>query len=175
MSDKLDYLIRELWILAWGASVQRAHLYKEGIGHNSREVGDFRKCVIEYLSSKVLPQYNRLLDEPQHYRNIDGLIDFATRVGKTVLDKEGYKYGVAQKLLNLALKYHWCLGLSEEPPHCPVDRIVISKTKYKGKINWTQITQRAKYEEVIEEVRRLAKAKGLSMAEWELKEGYNRR
>src|SRR3954469_1601937 len=30
-----------------------------------------------------------------------------------------YSYGVAQKLLNLVLEYHWCLGQISEPSHCP--------------------------------------------------------
>jgi hypothetical protein len=63
-------------------------------------------------------------------------------VRKTSLGELGYKYGVAQKLLNLFLKYLWCLGTIAEPPHCPVDRIIIGKTCYKDK-NWTEIVQRS--------------------------------
>jgi len=37
MNAKQTYLVKELWILAWNASAQRAHLYRKG--HRAR----FRK------------------------------------------------------------------------------------------------------------------------------------
>lgn len=168
MTAQLNYLVSELGILAWGASVQRAHIYKNGIDPAPKPVGEFRQHATRFLSSELLPQYKYLVDESQHYRNIERLIKFATEKGQTVLGPQGYKYGVAQKLLNLTLKYHWCLGLAEEPPHCPVDRTVINKTRFKGKINWTEINDRTKYKTIIEDVRRLALAQGLSIAVWEL-------
>jgi hypothetical protein len=168
MSIKLTFLANELGILAWGASVQRAHLYQEGIDSSAKEVAQFRSDVTKFLSGEMLPQYQSLVTEDQHYRNLDCLIERASILGKSLLGIHGYKYGVAQKLLNLMLKYHWCLGLAAEPPHCPVDRIVISKTKFKGKINWTHITNQSQYKQVIQDVQRLAEAKGLSIAEWEL-------
>ncbi len=169
LDAKSDYIVRELWILAWGASVQRAKLYKEGVESNSAAVADFRKKIIAYLSSHVIPQYCKTdIAEEQHYANIEGFIAYANSIDSQVLGQLGYKYGVAQKLLNLSLKYQWCLGLISEPPHCPVDRIVINETKYKDKINWTQITERSEYEKVIEDIRRLAKPDGLSPAMWEL-------
>jgi hypothetical protein len=33
-------------------------------------------------------------------------------------------FGIAQKMLNLYLKYMWSLGNIQEPPHFPVDRII---------------------------------------------------
>jgi hypothetical protein len=71
-------------------------------------------------------------------------------------------------------KYHWCLELIQEPPHCPVDRIVIGKTTFKEKLNWTEIRSCQKYLEVVEEIDKLAKAEGLSIAMWELR-NYARR
>jgi hypothetical protein len=50
---------------------------------------------------------------------------------------------------NLFLKYLWCLEVIKTlPPHCPVDRIVIAKTRLREKPNWTDITARAKYEKL---------------------------
>lgn len=168
MKAKRSYLVSELGILAWGASVQRANLYRRGINPTSQQVRDFRRDVTGFIASELLPQYKSQIAEEQHYENIETLIHFAAEKGESVVGSEGYKYGVAQKLLNLALKYHWCLGLTTEPPHCPVDRIVINKTGYRGKINWTAITARADYEKVIDDVRRLSAAKAMSIAVWEL-------
>jgi hypothetical protein len=168
MNNKLDYLVSELAILAWSASVQRAHLYQRGIKSSAKEIATFRRQVTEFIRSQLLPHYKRPVTDAKHYRNIERLIEYASHKGETVLGPKGYKYGVAQKLLNLTLKYHWCLGLVKVPPHCPVDRIVIDRTKYKGKINWTRISDRKVYENVIEDVRRLATEKGVSIAVWEL-------
>jgi hypothetical protein len=168
MDDKLQFVTSELWILAWGASVQRAKLYKDGVNSNSNEVSAFRESVIRFIIENILPQYIDGSTEEQHYKNIDDLIVHANEVDPGILNQSGYKYGVAQKLLNLALKYYWCLGLVKEPPHCPVDRIVISKTRYRGQINWTQITERPQYQKVIEAIKIIANKNRLSIPMWEL-------
>ena len=169
---KLEFLVTELWILAWGASVQRANLYKKG--SDKSKTDSFRKKIIDYLKSEVLPKYKNQITEDHHYKNIEDLIKFANENNNGFLSEDGYRYGVAQKLLNLVLKYHWCLGLIKEPPHCPVDRVVINKTKYKGNINWTHIKQKSEYEKVIENIKRLAENNNISVPLWELKE-FSRR
>ena len=175
MKEKmLEFVKNELWILAWAASVQRAKLYRPGLAPGSSEADIFRDNVIKFLTEKIIPQYVDGCSEEEHYRNISALIAYANEIDPGILDKAGYKYGVAQKLLNLALKYHWCLGLIDEPPHCPVDRIIISKTSYCGKTNWTQITEKSQYEEIIGEVKAMAGRKELSIPKWELTH-YSRR
>jgi hypothetical protein len=171
MNEKLQFVVEELWILAWAASVQHAKLYKEKAesGPDSAAASKFRSDVIKFLVDKIIPQYEGdSCYEEDHYKNISALIAYADEVDPGILGKAGYKYGVAQKLLNLALKYYWCLGLISEPPHFPIDRIIIEKTRYRGKVNWTQITERSQYEEIIREIKQLASIKGLSITEWEL-------
>jgi hypothetical protein len=177
MSTQQDFLVGELWMLAWAASVQRAKLYKAGyhngpkvISPNGEQLSDH---LFQYLVSEVVPKYKQAVEEEEHYRHIDSLIVHANSIGSQVLGEHGYKYGVAQKLLNLFL-YLWCLGEIAEPPHCPVDRIIISKTRYKDDRNWTDIIRRLEYEEVIEEIRRLARREATSIARWELV-AYGRR
>jgi hypothetical protein len=125
----------------------------------------FRNNVTEYLSSKVLPAYGTARPEDQHYRNLEELVSYGNSIGQGILGTEGYKYGVAQKLLNLALKYYWCLDVIPEPPHCPIDRIVIDQTRYRGR-SWTNINVRREYEQIIQDVRRLAGRRSIAM--WEL-------
>lgn len=151
------------WVLAWAASVQLAQLYKEKseLGSNSAAVIIFRDDVIKFLVDKIILQFEGDgCYEEDHYKNIDVLITYANEVDPGVLGETGYKYGVAQKLLNLALKYYWCLGLVNEPPHCPIDRIIIGKTILRGKVNWTQITERSQYEKIIREIKLLAGRRG---------------
>lgn len=170
MDEQKKFVIRELWLLAWAASVQRAKLYKakDDSYAFSKEINQFRDNVIGFITQNIIPGYCNGCSEEQHYKNIDELIAYANRVNPGILSKSGYKYGVAQKLLNLALKYYWCMGLIKEPPHCPIDRIVINKTKYRNKINWTQITERSQYQRVIEDIKVIADKERLSVAMWEL-------
>jgi hypothetical protein len=175
MKLKRQYLISELWILAWNASVQHASLYIKGAWKDRREeINNFRNQVVCYVSENLIPRYRERVDGPQHVENIIELINHANNLESGILGENGYKFGVAQKLLNLSLKYYWCLGEVEEPPHCPIDRIVIEKTMFRGSVNWTQITEAAEYLKIIDAVREMARLKGTSIAIWELSK-YQRR
>jgi hypothetical protein len=61
----------------------------------------------DYLMREVIPKYRDGMAEEQHYSQIDNLIVRANDAGSRVLGELGYKYGVAQKLLNLFLNYLW--------------------------------------------------------------------
>jgi hypothetical protein len=175
MDKKTEYLVRELWILAWNASVQHASLYKAGAWQNQRDqVNAFKRKVIDYIRGRIIPQYKEAVDGLHHCENIRSIIAYANEVDAGVLGKNGYKYGVAQKVLNLALKYYWCLGQIKEPPHCPVDKIVIDKTSFRGKVNWTQILTEKEYLDIISAIRALAEKENSSIAQWEL-DNYERR
>jgi len=101
--------------------------------------------------------------------HLNELVAYGTSVGAKVLGDAGYKLGVAQKLLNLLLKYLWSLGWIKEPPHCPVDRIILGKTALRDQLNWTQMVRQEDYVRAMEAIRRKADAEGLSIAHWELK------
>ena len=175
MDKKTKYLERELWILAWNASVQHATVYKSGAWQNQRDqIEEFRNKVIDHIKGYIIPQYTVTVEESRHCNNIKALIDYANQVDTSVLGKDGYRYGVAQKLLNLSLKYYWCLGLIKEPPHCPVDKIVIDKTSFRNKVNWTQIVAEREYLNIISAIRSLAEKDNCSIAQWELN-NYERR
>lgn len=156
-----QYVLRELWTLAWAASVQRANLYAPG----SRQTWHLRDKVQQFITTRLLPHYVEPRTERQHHLNLAQLVEFGTGALPGSLRDGRYRYGVAQKLLNLALKYHWCLSQISEPPHCPIDRIIIEKTHLRGQVNWTEIADEEQYRAVIEAVRR--KAQPESIARWE--------
>ena len=168
MGKQTKYLERELLILAWNSTVQHAALYKNRAWQNHRDqIDTFRKKVIEHIRNHIILQYKGTVEEHRHCENIRGLISHANKVDTGGLRKEGYKYGVAQKVLNLALKYCWCLGLIEEPPDCPLDKIVIDKTAFRGKVNWTQMLTEREYLNIISAIRSLAAKENRSTAQWE--------
>jgi hypothetical protein len=179
LSKKQEFVISEFWILAWNASVQHARLYNDSVKHSGapdERVADFKRTIIRFVTDQLLPHYlGKHCDEEQHYKNIASLIEFANRNDRgEILGEDRYRYGVAQKLLNLMLKYLWCDDFIWRPPHCPVDRIVIDRTKYRGKVNWTEIRKESEYRKVIEAIKELATPEGLSASEWELNY-YSRR
>ncbi|SDJ63273.1 hypothetical protein SAMN05216338_105731 [Bradyrhizobium sp. Rc2d] len=53
------------------------------------------------------------------------VVEFGSQSSPTPLRDGIYWYVVAQKVLNLLLKYYWCLARIPEPPYCPIDRIII--------------------------------------------------
>ncbi len=79
--------------------------------------------------------------------------------------------------LNLYLKYCWARGIIKEPPHCPIDSIVIEQIKCpsdkKCKIckntSWTKIDDKEEYQHFIDNARTKANVQGQTLACWELK------
>lgn len=170
MNDKQKYLVSELWILSWNASVQRANLYAP---NSEPHRSAFRAEIIAYADDKIIPQYRSAVSSKVHESNILKLSKRGTEIGAGILRAAGYKVGIAQKLLNLQLKYLWCSGLIEEPPHCPIDRIIINKTSLLDQVNWTGMVSIDEYRRVIHAVENEASLVGKSLAQWEL-EVYNR-
>lgn len=173
MEPRLQFLVSEMWLLSWGASVQRAGLFAPRASEPARR--RFRNKLIAALETDVLPAYASPVSEAEHIANVQRTCSLAAKLDDAhVLHGGRYKLGVCQKLLNLQLKYLWCLDLVAEPPHCPVDRIIISKTRLREKVNWTGITTATQYQRVIDAIKEVAQPTGLSLAQWELTQ-YARR
>jgi hypothetical protein len=169
-TEQEKFVYTEVSILAWSASVQRVSLYNPDIAYADREVEPFRTAVMGYINSTLLPHYLKSCADDVHIKNITDLSTFGTKAGAGLLGPDGYKFGVAQKLLNLLLKYLWCLGHIPEPPHCPVDRIILGRTHLKGKVNWTQLVSAGAYKDAIAAIKTAAQRERLSIAKWELRE-----
>lgn len=169
MNNREKFLYNELILLAWGASVQRSNLYKPNFDSQKKLTGAFRKTLVNFFEESLLKSYINPCEEDTHIDNLEMFAAFGTTAGSGYLGPDGYKLGVAQKFLNLMLKYLWCIGTISEPPHCPVDRIIISRTELKGKMNWTEIKTTCEYKKAIGAIKKSANEAGLSVAQWELK------
>ena len=166
---KKDFLKNEIWILAWGGASQRANIFPSKMGEKDR------KAHREEIKKTVF----RVLDQFESLQKVSGelLIEKISYLVKKFSDRRiSFNVGHSQKLINLMLKYYWCFGwLKNEPPHCPIDRIILSKAKIKddGKTpSWTKINSIKDYKRYIQELKKVAKPK--SLAVWEL-ESFNRR
>lgn len=166
---KQDFLIEEIWLLTFGGAFQHSGIYKANAKEKERTY--FRNMLQGYLQQTILKKYKSVVLDQEHLENIQRISDFTTSF--EVL-KAPINIGISQKLLNLALKYYWCLGLLPEPPHFPVDRIIQQKIYKQPIVNWTQLNNFDVYMQVVNDARVLAKKDNLSLAQWEL-ENFNRR
>ena len=80
-----------------------------------------------------------------------------------------YNIGTAQKLLNVLAKFYWTAGFIVEPPHCPIDSIILKKLKL-NKIKFTKIDDIRVYKKIIKAINEIKGDR--SIAVWELQE-YN--
>ena len=72
---KNHFILRELWILAWNASVQRSKIYKPKITDKSKL--EFRWSLIKFIEKKIVPKYKNQVSEEEHNKNIAQVIKVA--------------------------------------------------------------------------------------------------
>ncbi len=177
---KKTFINNEIWILTFGGAFQRANVYSENYPEKTRTA--FRKALREEVENIVSQKYKKKVSEDEHIKNIKSIVNFSEhlRVENSIIP---INFGVAQKMLNLYLKYLWCLEeLEYMPPHFPVDRVIqeeFNKIAKKHEIEtqeikpWTQFTDELKYINVIrfaETIKnRVDEFNGLSLAQLELK------
>lgn len=169
-NHKQTFLHYEIWILSFGGAFQRSGVYS-----NATEIerNEFRKKLRDYIENNLLTQYKNAVSEEQHISNLLNIIEYSSNF-KDILNNGKLNLGISQKLLNLVLKYLWCLGDIATPSHFPVDRIIQEKIKNKPLINWTGLTKVEEYLKIIRLAEALAKKENMSLAQWEL-ENFSRR
>ena len=165
------FIDEEIWILTFGGAFQRAEIYKkDNFSDVIREKirTQFREEIKKFIREEIAPQYQNIIDDDKHISNIISFTEWSKSFSD-ILNGGYLKIGVSQKLINLYLKYLWCLNLINIPPHCPFDRIIISKLGYYNPPSWTKLDDINKYKEFVHKAKEKAKKENLTIAEWELK------
>ena len=170
MINKQNFLIEEIWLLTFGGAFQHSGIYQKNISEKKRIY--FRNMLKGYIEQIVLNKYKNPVTDEEHIENISSISTYTKSFNDTL--KAPINIGISQKLLNLALKYYWCLDLLPEPPHFPVDRIIQQKIYKQPLVNWTQLDDINIYMQIINDARELAKKDKSSLAQWEL-ENFDRR
>jgi hypothetical protein len=142
------------------SSFQRANVYAPGVSLERQEVfvQGFRDKLValeKKYEQPVLPE--------QHFKIIE---EFAINLSEgfpDVLRNKKMRIGVAQKAVNLYLKFIWCYGWIPEPPHCPIDGVVLKEVGDDDA--WTKIDSIQEYSEKIEKIK--VKKGEKSFSEWE--------
>lgn len=158
------FLKTEIWMLTFGGSFQRNKVYAEKVSEKQREV--FRKELRSYFEKEILPAYNKAVEHYEHCAMIEKIVTDSSKY-KSVLSIEKLSVGTAQKLLNLVLKYYWCLGWVPEPSHFPVDSRIQTCLPVKNRMSWTKITSLDEYQTIIHCAKEQLK-EGETLARWEL-------
>lgn len=175
---KDEFINNEIWMLTYGASFQRAYAY---VDNASEETKGYFKNKTSGLIENMLYQYkNGGVSDAQHVSNIKEVSANSQNFYEIFIGGQ-INFGIAQKMLNLYLKYQWCLGNIAEPPHFPVDRIIQQKLNESAKLYnhnqinlepWTRFKDEIHYLKVVNHARELSKIddsiKGLSPAKIEL-------
>ena len=144
-----------------------------GSSYDSGERSAFRRYWHEQVTF-LGKQYEKKVSEEKHCRNIENLSDVMTEKYGRILLGNRFRIGIAQKSLNLFLKYEWCRGEIPTPPHCTVDGIILRGAGIYG--IWTACDSIEEYKGWIEGLKAIAKleGRGEELAEWELRKwgGY---
>ena len=167
-------------------------VFARGTKESDKEKVRVRAC--QELDKFAKRYKKRKVSEDEHTNNIQALRDTLTQHHWQFLHKREYRFGRAQKMLNVYLKYLWCLEKmgTRTPPHCTFDRDIIKlsrkalgselgslvpKKMIRDKVtwNWTQSDDVNHYLLWVAGAKAAAKKGGhRSPAEWELIE-WNKR
>jgi hypothetical protein len=160
--SQYSFIHNEIWILTFAGAFQRANIYNKTAPELQR--GQFKTKTRAYIVDVVLDGYKTgNISDEQHIDNIKSISAYSSNFSE-IFVKGKINFGIAQKMLNLYLKYMWSLGNIPEPPHFPVDRIIQIKLIEQAKqleINpikieaWTQFNDEKHYLKVISSAREL--------------------
>jgi hypothetical protein len=143
---KKEFLISECFMLSVNAAFQRANVYEDS-SSDMRKVY-LKRMIKGYIDNNIISQYDNEVSEINHIENIKSVSEYS-KCFEDILANGQLNFGVSQKLLNLYLKYMWCLGvITIPPPHFPVDSIIQKKLKLKV-IPWTKMKNEKDYLKVI--------------------------
>ena len=162
--QQLQFILAEVWYLTMLASFQRVRIYADPSNPSNHLVRGYLRDELSALT----PHYTAgPVSDARHIANVQHLADTLSSRCESLLFEKRFRIGVAQKALNLYLKYLWCIGQVPEPPHCPFDRTVIQELEGCQGISWSQFDDLDTYEQLVAAARR--KASPLSLSEWELR------
>ncbi len=163
--SKITFLESQFWILTIGAAFQHTGIYKKELENNyaaSKQKIIFRQQLQTEVIALAKKYQQETISEVQHIENIESI----TKIESNLLALDHLPFGIAQKIVNLYLKYLWCAGLIQEPPHCPIDRVIQQHFKLPI-VNWTAIEfTKEKYKSIIKVLQ--AKNISTSLAQFEL-------
>jgi len=167
---KEKFLESEIWLLTFSGGLGRSGVYRNNTSKTQKS--NFRCKIRQAITSLVAQDYSKAVSYETHF---DELLKQKKRIDQRfsrILSNGEINIGIVQKIINLYLKYKWCLGQIPSPPHCPLDRIIIGKLGIKPIVAWTKISDIDEYRRLMDIVKE--KAGTQPIAKWELQAFYRR-
>lgn len=146
---KKKFILNEIWMLTINAAFQRANIYANDPSEEERNF--FKSELREYISNAIVFYYEEddNVWNDTHIENINQISKFTAKFSD-MLQGGKLNFGVCQKLLNLYLKYLWCIDEAKTPPHFPIDRIIQEKLGIANPISWTKNMGEEEYRLIID-------------------------
>jgi hypothetical protein len=167
---KEKYLLSEvlkLVLQAGLASRGGSKIYIDKITITAKE--NLKQDIRDKLKEFIRIYQESKIDNKKHTMNIEVLADYLTAKNREILQKRRFRLGIAQKLLNLFLKYLWVLKIMEKwktniPPHCPFDSKIVTRLseQYCRLRNWTEMDDRKDYEKYVRAAQRASRSCGFN-------------
>jgi len=176
---KETFMHNEIWLLTTMGGFQRSNLYNKKVKNKEEDRKKFKEALHHKIREIAFTQYTRSVSESRHIANISSISQYTAKCKYSNLLYNGrLNFGVCQKLLNLYLKYLWCIYAIKTPPHFPVDRIIQENLNREAAAlglakrevtAWTQMQNERDYMEVINHAKTvLKKSTFKNLAELEL-------
>jgi len=166
------FIDNAIWSLSIADTFQRGKIYRKGSSPSDSQKIAFKNKIKEIIKSQTADVganesegFVKKLKDSQEL--INGMIErdgYSSGINK-------FRFGTTQKLVNLYLKYQWCLGWRDEPPHCPFDGIILGE-KLGLPDKWTKSDDVRDYLSWVKEAEKRASSEGKTIAQWEL-EAWN--
>jgi hypothetical protein len=169
IEEKKRFLSYELGLLSLKAALstrdRQYPIYDKGtkVWQRTRAKNVLREWLVE-IEGKYI---NGIVTEAEHISFIAEVAEGVSNGLATYLHRGRFRVGVAQKLVNVHLKYLWSAGFCPEPPHCPIDGIIRDAAGIS--YLWTRSDSIEEYKKAIQELKTISATKGLTLAQWELK------
>lgn len=173
MTEREEFLRQTALFNAIGAAFQHALIYLDGIDNYAKE--KLKRDLEEHLR-RVETQYRGSVSPEKHLHTIADVVKGMSRKHPHILKNGRFRVGIAQKAVNIYLKLLWCYGWIPEPPHCPIDSIVLAEVGDR-KTKWTKMDDIEDYLAAIERIQAYIRQTGemMSLSKWELYVWNNRR
>jgi len=158
---KVDEISKEEDALTWAinTAVGRNKVYKNSGDDKERQKFRARWKELLLREAKGYRKPAQAITDEQHCAAISRIADELSCEFKGLLEGR-LRFGTSQKAFNVFLKYLWALGKAAMPPHCPIDRVVLTAVGIEA--SWQHCDSASEYLGWINEIR-----KRLTLAEWE--------
>ena len=166
----LEYEFITSSLLAAFATRRKTHpIYAAEVTDSQRN--EVKQWVRSYLVALGKKYRSNDLTETEHVNEIRYLTVEAGKRYPLLLHKGEFRFGVAQKLINVYLKYLWAVGAVNSVHHCPLDGIINSEVDLR--YEWTTSNSESQYLNAISKLRAQVGTEPLQV--WEIRVFQNTR